>query len=57
MFRDTTQVNYDSHVVSHVSRMGSGWAAVGNDLEAARELPGATPTCVLENHAIRFLTC
>ena len=28
------------------------WAAVGNDLEAARRLHGATPTWALENHDI-----
>jgi alpha-glucosidase len=29
-----------------------GWAAVGNELEAARQLHGATPTWALENHDI-----
>ena len=35
----------------------AAWAAVGNDLEAARLLHGATPTWALENHDIvRSLT-
>ncbi|MCU1530436.1 MAG: alpha-amylase [Arthrobacter sp.] len=30
----------------------AAWAAIGNDLETARQLHGATPTWALENHDI-----
>ncbi|MDR7083611.1 hypothetical protein J2X01_002906 [Arthrobacter ginsengisoli] len=39
-------------MTEHPARLGSGGMGRGNELSAARQLHGATPTSALENHDI-----